>query len=149
MLDDVEISVHKVDRTQKKGGNPNITVISLSGLFAAVLKSQKEDAKKYRRWVTGEVLPKIHGEGGYITEAKQKEIEANIIDRIETERLEEEWREHKKEITAEIRRRREGVFGKGAEGLGKFLGSFGLNIKPADPNDGAVQEYFRKVDEAS
>lgn len=77
-LDEDEKGIHKVDTL---GGKQEMTIISLSGLFAAVLKSQKEDAKKYRRWVTGEVLPKIHGEGGYITEAKQKEIEADIIDR--------------------------------------------------------------------
>lgn len=98
-LDEDEVVSTQIVRRNGEHGNPNITVISLSGLFAAVLKSR------------------------------------------------EEWREHKKEITAEIRRRREGVFGKGAEGLGKFLGSFGLNIKPADMNDPAVQEYFRKFDE--
>jgi len=38
------------------GGNPNTTIISESGLYLLVLKSRKEEAKAFQKWVTGEVL---------------------------------------------------------------------------------------------
>lgn len=47
-------------------GNPNMTVINESGLYSLVLSSKLPDAKKFRRWVTSEVLPSIRKNGGYI-----------------------------------------------------------------------------------
>ena len=47
-------------------GNPNMTVINESGLYSLVLSSKLPDAKKFRRWVTSEVLPSIRRNGGYI-----------------------------------------------------------------------------------
>jgi anti-repressor protein len=39
--------------------------ISESGLYAVILTSRKEEAKRFRRWVTGEVLPKIRQTGTF------------------------------------------------------------------------------------
>lgn len=47
-------------------GNPNTTVISESGLYSLVLSSKLPTAKKFKRWVTSEVLPAIRKHGGYI-----------------------------------------------------------------------------------
>lgn len=47
-------------------GNPNVTVINESGLYALVLGSKLPNAKRFRRWVTSEVLPAIRKTGGYI-----------------------------------------------------------------------------------
>lgn len=41
-------------------------VISESGLYAVILRSDKPEAKPFRKWVTAEVLPSIHKNGGYI-----------------------------------------------------------------------------------
>lgn len=46
-------------------GNPNAALVSESGLFALILTSNKPAAKRFRRWVTGEVLPALRREGSY------------------------------------------------------------------------------------
>ena len=40
--------------------------INESGLYAVILRSDKPNAKKFRKWVTSEVLPSIRKNGGYI-----------------------------------------------------------------------------------
>lgn len=47
-------------------GNPNMTVINESGLYSLILGSKLPGAKKFKRWVTSEVLPSIRKNGGYI-----------------------------------------------------------------------------------
>lgn len=49
------------------GGRQSVTVISESGLYSAILSSRKPDAKKFRRWVTHEVLPAIRKTGQYVS----------------------------------------------------------------------------------
>ncbi|MBB5321198.1 BRO-N domain-containing protein [Marinobacter oulmenensis] len=61
-LDDDEKGTH-IMRTP--GGNQEITVINESGLYCCVLKSRKPEAKKFKRWVTHEVLPTIRKTGSY------------------------------------------------------------------------------------
>ena len=41
-------------------------VINESGLYSLVLRSKLPSAKKFRKWVTSEVLPQIRKTGGYI-----------------------------------------------------------------------------------
>lgn len=43
-----------------------LKMINESGLYSAVLGSQKEEAKHFKRWVTREVLPTIRKTGGYV-----------------------------------------------------------------------------------
>lgn len=47
------------------GGKQNLTVISESGVYALVFGSKLPGAKKFKRWVTKEVLPTIRKTGGY------------------------------------------------------------------------------------
>lgn len=49
------------------GGNQNLSVINESGLYAAVLKSRKPEAKRFKKWVTSEVIPSIRKTGSYTT----------------------------------------------------------------------------------
>lgn len=46
--------------------NRGMMVINESGLYSLVLSSKLETAKKFKRWVTSEVLPSIRKNGGYI-----------------------------------------------------------------------------------
>lgn len=46
-------------------GNPNLTIINESGLYSLILASRKPDAKRFKKWVTAEVLPSIRKTGGY------------------------------------------------------------------------------------
>ncbi|MCP3968257.1 MAG: phage antirepressor, partial [Lentisphaerae bacterium] len=49
--------------------NPNgdVSIINESGLYSLILRSRKPNAKKFKRWVTGEVLPSIRKHGAYAT----------------------------------------------------------------------------------
>ena len=48
------------------GRKQTVTIINESGLYAVILRSDKPEAKPFRKWVTAEVLPRIRKEGGYI-----------------------------------------------------------------------------------
>lgn len=50
------------------GQNRNMTIINESGLYSLILKSKLPSAKKFKRWVTSEVLPTIRKHGMYATE---------------------------------------------------------------------------------
>ena len=52
--------------------------ITESGLYALIFRSNKPDAKAFRKWVTSEVLPTIRKTGGYIP-ANEGESEADIM----------------------------------------------------------------------
>lgn len=57
----------KDERTKLNLGRQGETnFITESGLYAVILRSDKPNAKKFRKWVTSEVLPSIRKNGGYI-----------------------------------------------------------------------------------
>lgn len=45
--------------------------INESGLYTLIIRSRKKEAKKFRKWVTSEVLPSIRKHGGYIAGQEQ------------------------------------------------------------------------------
>lgn len=47
------------------GGEQEMTVINESGLYSAILRSRKAEAKRFKKWVTAEVLPAIRKHGRY------------------------------------------------------------------------------------
>ena len=48
------------------GGRPGVVnIVNESGMYAVVLRSDKPTAKKFRKWITSEVLPAIRKTGGY------------------------------------------------------------------------------------
>ena len=50
------------------GGRQKVTVVNESGLYALIVGSRKPDAKKFKKWVTSEVLPTIRRTGHYSVE---------------------------------------------------------------------------------
>lgn len=56
-------------------GNPNMTIINESGLYSLILSSKLPTAKRFKRWVTSEVLPAIRRTGGYGTATQAAEPE--------------------------------------------------------------------------
>ena len=48
------------------GQRREMTAVSESGLYAVILRSDKPQAKPFRKWVTTEILPTIRRTGGYI-----------------------------------------------------------------------------------
>ena len=66
------ISVHISDEDKKDapiqgtlGGTQNMTIINESGLYSLIFGSKLESAKRFKRWVTSEVLPAIRRTGAY------------------------------------------------------------------------------------
>lgn len=53
------------------GGKQELTIINESGLYSLILSSKLPTAKKFKRWVTSEVLPSIRKNGGYIAGQEQ------------------------------------------------------------------------------
>ncbi len=62
-VDEEDKGVAKCDTL---GGAQEMTVINESGFYSLVLRSKLPEAKKFKRWVTSEVLPQIRKTGGYI-----------------------------------------------------------------------------------
>lgn len=63
-VDDEDRGVHSLDTPS---GKQEMTVINESGLYSLVLSSKLPTAKKFKRWVTSEVLPSIRKHGVYAT----------------------------------------------------------------------------------
>lgn len=76
-------NVDKEDRlrtvTEYAGQRREITVINESGLYSLILRSKLPNAKKFKRWVTSEVLPCIRKTGAYITDDVIDEITKDPI----------------------------------------------------------------------
>lgn len=73
-VDPEDRGVSKIDTPS---GTQEMTVINESGLYSLVLSSKLPGAKRFRRWVTGEVLPSIRKTGLYATE---KTVDAILAD---------------------------------------------------------------------
>lgn len=56
--------------TDTLGGKQELAAVSESGLYHLIFKSRKASAKRFRKWVTEEVLPTIRRTGSYRQPAK-------------------------------------------------------------------------------
>lgn len=63
--DHVDAEDKGVNELFTPGGKQNIAIINESGLYSLMLKSKLPGAKKFKRWVTSEVLPSIRKTGAY------------------------------------------------------------------------------------
>lgn len=59
------------------GQKRDITIINESGLYSLVLSSKLPTAKKFKRWITSEVIPSIRKHGAYITPDKLEQVLLN------------------------------------------------------------------------
>lgn len=67
-------------------GNPNQVMINESGLYALIFGSRLSNAKKFKHWVTSEVLPSIRKTGGYqkpMTPEEMMRVQLGMIDKHE------------------------------------------------------------------
>lgn len=62
-VDDEDKGVMKLDTP---GGVQDVTTINESGLYSLVLSSKLPSAKRYKHWITSEVLPALRRQGGYM-----------------------------------------------------------------------------------
>lgn len=64
------------------GGKQEMTIISESGLYSVILRSDKPEAKPFRKWVTAEVLPSIRKTGSYSVPNAESSDKALAIQEI-------------------------------------------------------------------
>ena len=100
-VDSIEVISDSVGRSR------NTVVINEDGLYDVILDSRKPQAKRFRKWVTGEVLPSIRKDGGYMIarhDESPEEIMARglLIAQTTIERL----RHEKEAATAKLEEQR-------------------------------------------
>lgn len=67
-LDNDEVGRFNLPHPQSKMKTLNMLCINESGLYATILRSDQPEAKKFRKWITSEVLPSIRSSGVYNTD---------------------------------------------------------------------------------
>lgn len=100
---DINRHVDEDDRQNYQNGtfesNRGMAIINESGLYSLILSSKLPTAKKFKRWVTSEVLPSIRKHGAYMTEdtIKKAIAEPDFIIKLATELKKEQ--EQNKQLT--------------------------------------------------
>ena len=68
--------------------NRNMTIVNESGLYSLILSSKLQTAKKFKHWVTSDVIPQIRKTGGYKLPGTYAEALKNLLEQVEeNERL--------------------------------------------------------------
>ena len=84
IADHVDEEDKGVTKRYTLGGNQEMTVINESGLYSLILSSKLGSARRFKRWVTGEVLPTIRKNGRYELEHSLIETELQCVRYEET-----------------------------------------------------------------
>lgn len=71
--------IQKSEITTFEVPNRGLTVINESGLYALIFGSKLESAKRFKHWVTSEVLPSIRKTGQYQMPNLSKEMQAIVL----------------------------------------------------------------------
>lgn len=74
-----EDEVGQTEVTDSMGRKQSTYVINESGLYNVILRSDKPEAKPFRKWVTSEVLPSIRKTGSYTMPKLSKEMQALFL----------------------------------------------------------------------
>ncbi len=64
------------------GGDQDMTTVNEPGLYALILGSRKAEAKRFKRWVTHDVIPAIRKTGSYLTPGTLATLPAPTHDRV-------------------------------------------------------------------
>ena len=59
--------------------NRGLTIINESGMYSLIIGSKLDGAKRFKRWVTSEVLPSIRKSGAYATDSAAAEYKAREL----------------------------------------------------------------------
>lgn len=85
------------------GQRREMTALSESGLYALIFKSRKENAKRFRKWVTAEVLPQIRKTGSYSVTQKAPQTYIEALEAlIEAEKAKQLLLEDKTELEVRL-----------------------------------------------
>lgn len=77
------LDADELTRFNLGGQSGETNFINESGLYAVILRSDKPNAKKFRKWVTSEVLPSIRKTGTYHMPSTYKEALVQLIAQVE------------------------------------------------------------------
>ncbi len=77
LIDHVDDEDKGVTKCDTLGGAQNLAVINESGLYSLIMSSKMPEAKRFKHWVTSEVLPAIRQHGAYLTDQKALDIITN------------------------------------------------------------------------
>ena len=142
-VDDEDRGVAKMETPS---GVQEMTIINESGLYSLILSSKLETAKKFKRWVTSEILPSIRQTGNYISGTSPYSIEDIVRETIcqvvpiiikELEDRTEREKKAEKEIEkleTKVRRKIERLIYTGNHSyssIAKILAMDGIEISPA------------------
>ncbi|WP_246202670.1 BRO-N domain-containing protein [Virgibacillus doumboii] len=78
-LDKDVISNHPLETS---GGTQQATFVNEDGLYDVILDSRKPEAKRFRKWVTSEVLPEIRKNGSYQLDTSQLSPELQLMNKM-------------------------------------------------------------------
>lgn len=76
-LDDDEKLMRKVSAS---GQNRTFWLVNESGLYNLIFRSNKPEARQFRKWVTNEVLPQLRQQGSYALPGEVKIKHAELVD---------------------------------------------------------------------
>lgn len=79
-----------VTKCDTLGGMQELTIINESGLYSLILSSKLPNAKKFKKWVTSEVLPSIRKNGMYATNEllDNPDLAIRVFEQLKQEREE-------------------------------------------------------------
>ena len=92
-LDEDEVGSFDLPHPQNPDKWLKMTCVSESGLYAAILRSEKAKARDFRKWITSQVLPSIRRHGAYITDEilkkmrESEEFADNLVELLTAEKL--------------------------------------------------------------
>lgn len=69
--DKADVAIHDGRQNRK------MTIVNESGMYALIFSSKLEKAKRFKHWVTSEVLPSVRKHGAYLTPETLEEVIAN------------------------------------------------------------------------
>lgn len=79
----VDIEDRGLAKCDTLGGTQEMVIINESGLYSLVLSSKLESARKFKRWITSEVIPQIRKTGAYHTPKTYAEALRALADEAE------------------------------------------------------------------
>lgn len=77
LRDHIDAEDKRGERIVTPSGNQVTIVINESGLYSLILSSKMPNAKRFKHWVTSEVLPAIREHGAYMTDQKAFDVVNN------------------------------------------------------------------------
>lgn len=77
LRDHIDAEDKRGERIVTPSGNQVTIVINESGLYSLILSSKMPNAKRFKHWVTSEVLPTIRKHGAYMTDQKAFDVVHN------------------------------------------------------------------------